>query len=328
MKRYELTAASVGNPTSLPDGACAPGGLSLAIGFFDGVHKGHADVIRRAVALARETGRTPAVMTFDPHPRVVLGHGDHYQTVLTPLEDKLALIASLGVEAAYVIWFDRTFAGITAERFVRELLLPLGVRTAVVGFDFAFGFRGEGDAGALRRFSDGAIEVKVAEPVEGGGDKVSSTRIRDGLAAGDCDAVSALLGRPYAIEGKVIHGDARGRQIGFPTANLLPEQPYVIPRKGVYAVTVALKDEEGAASGTYGAVLNVGFRPTFEIPQGQLKLEAHLFDFDGDLYGRKLEISFRAYLRDEAKFASVAELVAQIGRDAAQARECLERLRG
>ncbi|MBW5444526.1 bifunctional riboflavin kinase/FAD synthetase [Cohnella sp. CFH 77786] len=327
VERYELTAEAVGDGSSLPAGARKAGGLSIAIGFFDGVHLGHAEVIRRAVAQGRERGQTPAVMTFDPHPRAVLGQGDQYRTVLTPLEDKLKLLESLGAEAAYVIRFDRAFAEITAEKFVRELLLPLDVRTAVVGFDFSFGHMGEGNSDTLRRCGEGAIEVAVAEPVEGGGDKVSSTRIREELAEGRCDIAARLLGRPYSLRGTVVHGQARGRLLGFPTANVLPEQPYVIPRVGVYAVTAGVVGGRGEVEETHDAVLNVGYRPTFEAPMGELKLEAHLFGFSGDLYGRPIELTFREYLRDERKFGSVDELVAQIAQDSDRARSILDRLR-
>jgi riboflavin kinase/FMN adenylyltransferase len=326
METYELTVDTIGRQSALPPGAIKPGGLSLAIGFFDGVHLGHADVVRRAVALARQRGQTPAVMTFDPHPRVVLDQGDHYHTVLTPLEDKLRLMAGLGVEAAYVIRFDRNFAAVSAERFVRELLLPLDVRTVVVGFDFSFGHRGQGNSETLRLLGGGSIDVTVAEPVQDCGDKVSSTRIRDALGEGDCRTIAHLLGRPYQMIGTVVHGEARGRQIGFPTANLLPEQPYVIPRPGVYAVTVTVLKDDGTAAEQRDAVLNVGFRPTFEIPRGQLKLEAHLFDYNGDLYGRHLALTFHSYLREEKKFASVDELKAQIARDADEARSLLSHI--
>ncbi|WP_241158446.1 bifunctional riboflavin kinase/FAD synthetase [Cohnella candidum] len=327
MELYELTAESVSGGLSLPAGARKPGGLSLAIGFFDGVHLGHAEVIRRAVAYGKERGQTPAVMTFDPHPRAVLGQGDSYRTVLTPLEDKLALLEGLGVEAAYVISFDRSFSAITAETFIREILLGLNVKTAVVGFDFSFGHRGEGKAETMRRYGEGEIDVIVAEPVEGGGDKVSSTRIREELAEGDCKSAERLLGRPYSLRGKVVHGDARGRQIGFPTANVMPEQPYVIPRTGVYAITVDLLGEDGDVEGTYDAVLNVGFRPTFETPMGELRLEAHLFGYSGDLYGRTISLAFHEFLREERKFGSVDELVGQIGKDAERARLLLEELK-
>lgn len=328
MKRFDLTAQAVGGGPHLPAGARLSGGLALAIGFFDGVHRGHADVLRQAVDAGRSRGQTPAVMTFDPHPRAVLGHGGHYGTVLTPLADKLGLMADLGIEAAYVIRFDRAFAEVTAERFVRELLLPLDVRTAVVGFDFSFGNRGAGNAETMRHDGGNAIDVIVTDKVQAGDDKVSSTRIREELAAGRCDAARALLGRPYAVKGLVVHGQARGRLLGFPTANLALDQPYVIPKAGVYAVTADVIDERGAADHTYGAVLNVGYRPTFEKSPDELRLEAHLFDFDGDLYGRSIRLHFHAYLREERKFPSMDALVSQINQDAAAARSLLSEAPG
>lgn len=329
MKRFELTAQAVGDGSALPAGARLPGGLALAIGFFDGVHRGHADVVRQAVEAGRARGLTPAVMTFDPHPRTVLGHGGgRYCTVLTPLADKLALMADLGIEAAYVIRFDRDFAQVTAERFVRELLFPLDVRTAVVGFDFAFGNRGAGNAETLRRDGGGEIDVIVADKVQADDRKVSSTRIRDELAAGRCEAAQALLGRPYAVKGIVVHGQARGRQLGFPTANLALDQPYVIPKPGVYAVTADLIDDRGSVGRTCGGVLNVGYRPTFEKSADELRLEAHLFDYSGDLYGSEVRLHFHAYIREERKFPSLEALVEQIGLDAAAARGLLSQAPG
>ncbi|MFC5472064.1 bifunctional riboflavin kinase/FAD synthetase [Cohnella suwonensis] len=318
MERYDLSAAHV--TEGLPEGATKRQGVSLAIGFFDGMHLGHREVVRQAVAAARRRGLVPAAMTFSQHPRVVLGHGSHYETVLTPLEDKLALLAEIGVEATYVIRFDKAFSEVTAEQFVKSILVPLGAKSTTVGFDFAFGHRGAGNAEKIREYGEGAIDVEVVSPVFLDGDKVSSTRIRERLQAGDCHEASRLLGRCYAIAGTVVHGDARGRQLGFPTANLSPEQPYVIPRSGVYAIRIDVPGESGASEGSYEGVLNVGLRPTFDAPGGALKLEAHLFDFTGDLYGRRLSLSFHAYLREEKKFESVGQLVEQISSDASEAR--------
>ncbi len=236
VERFDLYAKDVAGAGGLPPGACKPQGLSLAIGFFDGVHAGHGEVIREAVAQAKKRGLVPAVMTFDPHPRAVLGQELQYRAVLTPLNDKLTLFAEFGVEAAYIIHFDRPFSEVTAERFVKSLIAPIGVRNAVVGFDFKFGHRGEGNAEALREYGNGEIEVHVVSPVIAEGGKVSSTRVRERLAEGDTGTASRLLGRPYSLQGVVVHGDARGRLLGFPTANVMPEQPYVIPRYGVYAI--------------------------------------------------------------------------------------------
>ena len=328
MERYDLYVSNVAEAGRLPAGAIQSQGVSLAIGFFDGVHLGHQEVIRQAVALAKQQGLVPAVMTFDPHPRVVLGQGSQYTTVLTPVEDKLELFAELGVEAAYVIHFDRPFSELTAERFVNSLIKPIGVRTAVVGFDFKFGYRGEGNAESLRELGGEGIQVKVVSPVFSEGVKVSSTRIRDKLAAGDPHAASQLIGRPYEVQGVVVHGDARGRLLGFPTANVKPEQPYVIPKSGVYAIEVRVLPKAGSAdSGTHRhGVLNVGVRPTFDVPGGQLKLEAHLFDFTGDLYGREIALIFHSFIRPERKFESIDELVAQITNDAEQSRALLSEL--
>jgi riboflavin kinase/FMN adenylyltransferase len=319
--RYNLSVTNVTG--TLPEGARKPEGISLAIGFFDGVHLGHLEVVRQAVALARQQGLVPAVMTFDPHPRVVLGHGEQFHTVLTPLSDKLDLLAKLGVEAAYIVHFDRAFSEVTAEQFVKSVISPLGVRATVVGFDFAFGHRGQGNADALRSYGNGEIQVQVVSPVYLEGEKVSSTRIRDRLAEGDCVNVTPLLGRPYEIKGIVVHGDARGRLLGFPTANVLPEQPYVIPRSGVYAINIDVLSATGVSESCYRGVLNVGYRPTFEAPGGVLKLEAHLFDFEGDLYGRELALTFHSFLRPEKKFDSIDQLVAQIASDAVEARAFL-----
>ncbi|TVX97617.1 bifunctional riboflavin kinase/FAD synthetase [Cohnella terricola] len=320
MERYDISIANVKG--DLPEGARKEG-ISLAIGFFDGVHLGHQEVVRQAVALARQRGLVPAVMTFDPHPRVVLGHGSQFDTVLTPLEDKLALFAELGVEAAYVIQFEREFSEVTAERFVKTLIAPLGVKATTVGFDFAFGHRGQGNAETLKEYGDGEIEVQVVAPVFMQEEKVSSTRIRGLLEDGLISEASELLGRPYVIKGIVVHGDARGRQLGYPTANLQPEQPYVIPRSGVYAIRIGVLSETGEPENEYNGVLNVGYRPTFDAPGGALKLEAHLFDFDGDLYGRKLALSLHTFLRAEKKFESIDQLVQQISSDSARAKEIL-----
>ncbi|MFC4307374.1 bifunctional riboflavin kinase/FAD synthetase [Cohnella boryungensis] len=318
MERYDLTVDNVRG--ELPEGARKQG-LSLAIGFFDGVHLGHREVIRQAVALAREQGIVPAVMTFDPHPKVVLGHGSQYHTVLTPLADKLFLFAELGVEAAYIIRFDREFSEVTAEQFIRTLIVPLGVKSITVGFDFSFGHRGQGTADTLKQHGDGQIDVQVVSPVYLDDAKVSSTRIRERLEEGECDSASELLGRPYALKGRVVHGDARGRLLGYPTANLEPEQPYVIPRSGVYVIGIDILSDSGEIEASYNGVLNVGYRPTFDAPGGALKLEAHLFDFDGDLYGRRLALRLHTFLRAEKKFESIDQLVGQISSDAERAKE-------
>jgi riboflavin kinase/FMN adenylyltransferase len=227
----------------------------------------------------------------------------------------------LGVEAAYIIRFDREFSEVTAEQFIRTLIVPLGVRSITVGFDFSFGHRGQGTADTLKQHGNGQIDVQVVSPVYLDDAKVSSTRIRERLEEGECDSASELLGRSYALKGMVVHGDARGRLLGYPTANLEPEQPYVIPRSGVYAIGIDILSDSGEIEASYNGVLNVGYRPTFDAPGGALKLEAHLFDFDGDLYGRRLALRLHTFLRAEKKFESIDQLVEQISSDAERAKE-------
>lgn len=320
MQRFEITYSQAEQSFVIPAGVVRPEGMAMAIGFFDGVHLGHMEVIRKAVAAARERGQVPAVLTFDPHPRVVLGQ-DQYHTVLTPLPQKLELFAKLGVEAAFVMSFNQAFSQVPADKFVQDLLVPMGTKTAAVGFDFRFGHRGQGDAALLHEASGGAIDVQVVEPVYRDGVKVSSTRIRELLAEGKCEEASILMDRSYQVSGTVVHGKALGRQLGFPTANLEADASYVLPLHGVYAVKVmgATSDGDIAANG----VINVGVRPTVDEGGTVPKLEAHLFDFSGDLYGRSLTVQFRHFLRPEMKFGSLDDLVAQIGRDAQRARELL-----
>lgn len=320
MELYEIAYSEQSNSFVIPSEAVKPQGLSLAIGFFDGVHLGHCEVIRRAVTLGREQGQSPAVLTFDPHPRVILGK-DQYHSVLTPMEHKLELFAENGVEASLVMSFDKAFSQVTAERFVRELLLPLGVRTVVIGFDFRFGHRGQGDAELLKLVGGDQIDVHVVEPVYRDDYKVSSSRVRELLAEGLSKEASELLARPYEVRGEVVHGKALGRKLGFPTANINPAFSYFLPRHGVYAVTVTLDGDEEPA--IYKGVINVGLRPTVDTGAVEPKLEVHLLDFNRDLYGRSLKVRFHDFLRPEMKFGSLDALIEQIGKDAEEARNRL-----
>ncbi|PZD93368.1 bifunctional riboflavin kinase/FAD synthetase [Paenibacillus sambharensis] len=295
----------------------------MAVGHFDGVHLGHQDVISRAVRRAAETGRLAAVMTFHPHPKEVLGHGRQYESALTPMEEKLKLFASIGVDLAYVVHFDETLASLSPEQFVQELLRELRVDEAVVGFDFTFGSRGAGTPETLRELGGRELSVTVIPPLVDQGIKVSSTRIREALLAGDVSAAKRLLGRPYRISGTVTQGEGRGRTIGFPTANIAEDANYMLPKLGVYAVTALL--ENGSVR---PAVMNLGVKPTFHELPGEAKLEVHLFDYSGDLYGQKLAVDFQSFLRPERKFSGVQELVSQIKQDAEEAKSLLAGLHG
>jgi riboflavin kinase / FMN adenylyltransferase len=296
-----------------------PGRQVVAIGDFDGVHLGHQEVIRRAVDTARQSGMQSSIMTFSPHPREILGKSA-YRQILTPLGERLEMFRGLGIDRTYVVAFNVPFSQLSPEAFVNELLVPLGMESVIVGFDFAFGHRASGNPDTLCELGHGKFAVEVVRPFHINGSKVSSTLIREHLLEGRQKEANRLLGRRYVITGVVVHGDARGRTIGFPTANLEPAAPYVIPRSGVYAIRATVGGEQ------VDGVMNIGNRPTF-TGENRQTLEAHLFDFSRDVYGERLTVEFAAYLRPERKFASVDELVRQIASDAEQARTELGRVR-
>lgn len=289
----------------------------LAIGHFDGVHRGHRKVIELAAAKAKEKGLLSAVMTFHPHPREVLGRGEQYVASITPLHMKLALFAELGLDYAYVVHFDTAFASLLPQDFVRDVLQPLSVREAVVGFDFRFGHKGMGTPERLRELGAPEMTVTIMEPQQLSGEKISSSRIRSLLETGSVEEAEKLLGRRYEITGSVVRGEGRGRTIGFPTANVVPDADFIIPRQGVYAVYVELN---GAL---LRGVMNVGVKPTFHH-EGDRTIEVHLFDFTGDLYGKSIKLVFSSFLREERRFGSVQELIEQIRLDADQANKLLK----
>lgn len=310
MHIFELTW-----PQPLPLPGMPPSHV-VALGDFDGMHLGHCEVIGRALRTARSLGLPATVMTFHPHPRAVLGQSKYEQS-LTPLADKLELLRGMGVDCVYVVTFDRTFAALSPAQFVEQVLTPLGVNTAVVGFDFTFGHLGAGTADSMTDLAHGRFTVEVVRPYHLHEIKVGSTIIREFVESGQVDRAAELLGRPYNVRGTVVHGHARGRTIGFPTANIAPHDLYVMPAYGVYAVRAQVGGQ------TYGGVMNIGLRPTFKDGDSSLSLEAHLFDFDQDIYGETIDVSFVRMLRGERKFPAVSELIAQIGRDAEEARRLL-----
>ncbi|WP_168122207.1 bifunctional riboflavin kinase/FAD synthetase [Paenibacillus sp. HB172176] len=292
--------------------------ISLAIGHFDGVHRGHQNVIRHAEAVARENGMLSAVMTFSPHPKEVLGHGDQYFSCLTPLGKKTELLDELGIDLMFVMQFDLSFAAVKPEQFVDEVLRPLGVKHTVVGFDFTFGNKGLGNAELLKELCKDDIEVHIVEPLYEQSVKISSTYTRQSLEQGEVMMATTLLGRPYEVSGMVVHGDGRGRTIGFPTANLELDGPYVAPRLGVYAITAWIDGVK------HNGVLNFGMKPTFNKKTVMPVMEAHLFDFGEDIYGKSIKLQFKDFIRPEQKFNSIAELIEQIGNDSAKAKQLLE----
>jgi riboflavin kinase/FMN adenylyltransferase len=292
-------------------------GAIFALGNFDGFHLGHQAVVGEAVEWAMERGCPAIVATFDPHPvRHFAPHVPPFR--LTTLEQREELFAAAGADATLVFHFDGELAGTTAEDFVTHLLGErIGARGVVTGEDFTFGKGRGGNLEVLRETGARAgIETRAVGPVMDHGRPVSSSRIRDALKAGDCEEAASLMTRPFTIRGEVIHGDKRGRAIGYPTANM-ELGPYLRPRFGIYAVSgrvLATGEElQGAAS--------LGVRPMFDPPKELL--EPFFFDFDRELYGQEIEVSLVQYLRGEAKFDDLDALTAQMQRDCEDARKAL-----
>jgi riboflavin kinase/FMN adenylyltransferase len=288
----------------------------MAIGDFDGVHLGHQEVIGRALYTAEQLHLPASIMTFDPHPRVVLGH-DKYKELLTPIHKRMELFEQMGVSYMYAVHFNEALMRLSPGQFVDEILLPLGVDTVIVGFDFAFGYQGKGNPDILCELSHGKFTVEVVRPYHIDGAKVSSTLIRDALLNGNVAAATRLLGRRYSVRGKVVSGDGRGRTIGFPTANFEPDEGYVKPLNGVYAVKAQVKGLN------YDAVMNVGVKPTFSASEPKPSWEVHLFNFEDQIYGETITVELAQFLREERKFNSVDHLVAQIKQDAEEAKAIL-----
>lgn len=283
--------------------------ICAAIGVFDGVHLGHREIIRRIREKAASVGGTSLVITFDKHPNAVVAP-DRVPAIVSPLRQRLAILETLGVDAALVLPFDAALSRITGEDFIRHIASDLGsLRSLTVGEEFTFGHKRSGNVELLRRLG---TELNFAvDPVDGiefDGQRVSSTRIRELLQAADFDAAARLLGRRWTLVGDVVTGDQLGRKIGFPTANL-ETHGLVLPPFGVYAGRVSIN---GAV---WKVALNIGVRPTVSQPVPQLRVEAHLIDFSGELVGEELEIEILARLRAEMKFPSFDALRAQIAAD-------------
>ncbi len=292
-------------------------GAVVAIGNFDGVHRGHRVVIAAARARAKALHRPAAALTFEPHPRAFFNPGEPLFR-LTDAAAKLRLLAVTGLDGAIVLTFDAALADLTADEFVARILVErFAVGGAVIGGNFHFGMRRAGSPDFL--VAEGkkrGFTVDVVPLFEDRGRSVSSGPIRDALAAGRLDEAAELLGYPWFISGQVMHGDKRGRELGFPTANLIPDATCRL-RRGVYAVRV------GRGGRRYDGVANFGRRPMFDT--GRVLLEIFLFDFSGELYGETLDVAFVAFLRDEAMFASPADLIRQMQDDSRRAREALAR---
>ena len=297
----------------------------LTIGNFDGIHVGHRAIMKTVIERARALGGESVVLTFDPHPRKVL-QPDRAPSLLTTREQKLEALEAIGIDVTILQPFDLEFAKISPEDFVRKIVFerirPVEV---FVGYDFRFGRDRQGSMAALAEIGAGlGISVTVIPEVRIDDLDVNSTRIRELLAAGEVEEAEVLLGRPFSVRSLVLEGDHRGQTLGFPTANLAPENE-ILPAVGVYAgdFQVLAGHASGRREESHPAVINVGRRPTF-FESGRLLAEAHLLDFDGDLYGLSVELSFRHRLRSEQKFPGPEELKVQIAADIVLARQKLD----
>jgi len=300
---------------SAPEGALR--GAVVAIGNFDGVHRGHRAVIGLAQEKARALGRPAAALTFEPHPRAFFNPGEPLFR-LTDEAAKLRLLAATGLDGAIVLTFDAALAGLSAEDFVSRILVErFAVSGAVIGFNFHFGMNRAGSPDFLKAQSkQHGFAVDVVPPFEDQGRPVSSGPIRDALAAGRLGEAAEFLGYPWFVSGAVIHGDKRGRELGFPTANLILDAACGL-RHGIYAVRVA------AGGRRYDGVASFGRRPMFDT--GAVLLEVFLFDFAGDLYGQSIDVAFIDWIREERMFDSAMALIAQMKDDSRLAREALAR---
>ncbi len=290
----------------------------LTIGVFDGVHRGHQEIINHLRAGAKEAKASALVISFSPHPAVVLGKRKDLKYLTLP-DEKAELIEGLGVDILMTHPFNQRIAALSAEEFMAEIQARVKLEKFLIGYDFALGKDRQGDAEYLTALGQKAgYKVQTFGPVVTGDEAVSSSRIRAALAEGRVRDAIKYLGRPYALSGSVVHGDGRGRKINIPTANIESSPQKAVPLNGVYACWAYLHGKK------HRAVTNIGIRPTFTPDQEQANIETHLLDFKDEIYGESLKLEFISRLRDEKKFASVDELLVQIRADIAKANELLK----
>ena len=300
--------------------------IVITIGNFDGIHIGHQRLLHELNAMAQALQSKPAMLTFSPHTLMVV-RPDIYVRYLTTLEEKLALAARYGnVYDTIVVKFTPEVVAMSAEAFMDSLRANFTLKGLMVGENFSLGRNRMGDVTFLQQYGQQhQLQVRILSLEEAAGNRISSTRIRDLVKEGDISAANKLLGHPLIVSGIVRHGDARGRLIGFPTANLLPDPHKLLPADGVYAVRVSVQDGSDSDSNhaftVYNGVANIGVRPTFN--QTERLVEAHLLDVDLDLYGKFISIEFIAHLRNERRFSGIEALKAQISSDVQEAQQLL-----
>ncbi len=289
----------------------------VTIGSFDGVHRGHQLIIRRLVESARKAGAPAVVITFYPHPAVVLGKKVNHYYLSHPAERE-EMLKDLGVDEVITLAFSRELAALSPEEFLTPLKVHLGIKELWVGYDFALGRNRAGNTQRLSELGeDFGYELKLLDPFQQDERVVSSSLIRDRLANGEMEAANNMLGRTYSLTGSVVVGDGRGRQIGFPTANLSFWEEKLVPRNGIYAGWAWVEGRR------YGTAINIGLRPTFGDDLLHPRVEPFILDFDRDIYGEEIRVEFVKFLRPEARFDSIDELTAQIFKDVENTREVL-----
>lgn len=312
MKVTELSYPHDLDKFDLPEAVCA-------IGFFDGIHKGHQKVIQTAVDLAKVKNMESAVITFHPHPSVVLRKDVQKVQYLTTMKDKVELVEQLHVDRLYIIEFNRELSSLSPQEFIDHFVIGLNIRHLVAGFDYSFGFKGQGNMKNISEFTRGSVEATMVEQVSTGEEKISSTRIRNLLREGDVEEANSLLGRPLLYRGVVIKGAQRGRELGYPTANLMRNTEVLLPKPGIYAVKAIVGGTE------HLGMASIGTNPTFTADRKDLSIEVNLLDASLDLYGQELIVEWHRYIREEEKFSDAAELIAQIEKDEREIRDFFSR---
>lgn len=293
--------------------------ITLALGFFDGVHRGHQKVIEVAKKEAKKRNLKSAVMTFFPHPKEVLRDTKEEIQYLSPLPEKIKLMENLNIDYLFIVTFDENFAELSPQQFVDQYLIDLNVKHVVAGFDYSYGRLGKGTMETLPFHSRHKFTQSTVKEVSHESEKISSTEIRQSLSTGNIEKVTKYLGRTFYIEGQVEHGEKRGRTIGFPTANIKPVERTVVPVSGVYTVLLCVNGE------SLPGVCNIGYKPTFhEDSPDKPTIEVHVLDFHGNLYDQVVKVSFLNRIRGERKFDSIDDLKQQINNDVGQAREFID----
>lgn len=282
-------------------------GIVLALGYFDGLHLAHQHLVKETVSIAKAKQIKNGLMTFNPNPKHFLGKQE-IESLLTPQHMKIDLLNKMGVDYLFVISFDESVSELTHQAFIERFVLPLNVQHVVTGFDYHYGYKGQGNVNTLVEDGHNQFGLSIIEEVTLKGEKISSSKVRDLLLAGEVYEAKDLLGRFYITEGIVIHGFKRGRELGYPTANISTIDHYLIPDNGVYIVKVELFKQE------YYGMCNVGYNPTFSENNNK-SVEVHIFDFNKDIYNEKLSITWIKKIRDERKFNGRNDLVSQLNKD-------------